>query len=92
MALTVKHISAITELILTEPTLSEAAAKWRKRFPDVRLMRINASELRHENPALEFGGRRVYFAISTGACVSITAQACEANMLIFSEDQIYDEE
>ncbi|MEM5440244.1 hypothetical protein [Paraburkholderia diazotrophica] len=90
MALTVAQIHTITELVLYEPTLSEAAASWRKRYPDVRVIRISAVELLNEEPAVEFRGRRVYFATSTGVCVSVTAEASEADMLILAEDGAYD--
>ncbi|MPW24058.1 conserved hypothetical protein [Paraburkholderia piptadeniae] len=90
MALTADQIHAITELILNEPTLSEAAASWRKRYPNVRVIRISAGELYNEKPVLEFRGRRVYFATSTGVCVSVTAEASEADMLILAEEGAYD--
>ncbi|MEM5345595.1 hypothetical protein [Paraburkholderia azotifigens] len=90
MALTVEQIRVITELILTEPTLQEAAAKWRKRYPEVRVIRISAVELRNEKPFLEFRGRRVYLATSTGVCITVTTEATEADMLILAEEEICD--
>ncbi|SIT43630.1 conserved hypothetical protein [Paraburkholderia ribeironis] len=90
MALTADQINAITELILNEPTLPEAAASWRKRYPDVRVIRISAVELRNEKPVIEFRGRRVYLATSTGVCVSVTTEASEANMLIIAEEGVCD--
>ncbi|PRX18463.1 hypothetical protein B0G75_14310 [Paraburkholderia sp. BL18I3N2] len=90
MALTANQICVIAQLILNEPTLLEAAASWRKRYPDVRVMRIGAVELRNEKPVLEFRGRRVYLATSTGFCVSVTAQASEADMLIVAEEEACD--
>lgn len=86
MALAADQVKAINELIRTAPSLPEAAASWRSRYPDVRVMRISAAEMRDETPAVEFGGRRVYFASSGGLCVSVTAQASEADMVIFTED------
>ncbi|MGF6293171.1 hypothetical protein OKW50_008406 [Paraburkholderia youngii] len=90
MALTADQISTIAELILSEPTLPEAAATWRKSYPDVRVIRISAVELVNEKPLLQFRGRRVYLATSTGVCVSVTTDASEANMLILAEDGVYD--
>ncbi len=90
MALTADQIRTITELVLYEPTLSEAAASWRKHYPGVRVIRISAVELLNEEPAVEFRGRRVYFATSTGVCVSVTNEASEADMLILAQDGEYD--
>ncbi len=78
MALTADHVTVITELILTEPTLPEVAAKWRNCYPDVRVMLISELEMRYEKPVVEFAGRRVYFALATGVCISITAEQVEA--------------
>ena len=86
MALAAEQVDVMTELIRTSPTLHDAAASWRKRYPGVRVMRISAAEMRDETPAFGFGGRRVYFATSEGMCVCVTAQASEADMVIFTED------
>lgn len=86
MALATDQVNVITELIRTAATLPEAAASWRKRYPGVRVMRISAAEMRDETPAFEFGGRCVYFATSEGMCISVTTQASEADMVIFTED------
>jgi len=85
MSLTDEQLSAIAEVIRTAPTLPEAVACWRERYPGVRTMRLSADEMRDEAPALQSGGRRVYFALSDGMCVSITRHAGEAEMLIFTE-------
>ncbi|PXW23999.1 hypothetical protein [Paraburkholderia caballeronis] len=86
MALDTNQIRVIAEVIRTAPTLPDAAASWRARYPGVRAMRISAAEMRDETPALAFGARRVYFAMSDGVCVSVTREAGEADMLIFTED------
>ncbi|WP_454766037.1 hypothetical protein [Cupriavidus campinensis] len=85
MCLNDEQLSAIADVIRTAPTLSDAAARWRERYPDVRIIRLSAADMRDEIPALQFGGRQVYFAMSGGMCVSVTRQADEADMLIFTE-------
>lgn len=86
MALAAEQVEVIAELLRTAPTLPEAAAGWRRCYPDVRAMRISADDMRDETPALAFGARRVYFATSGGMCVSVTAHASEADIVIFTED------
>ncbi len=90
MSLTAEQMYTITELILAEPTLVEAAASWRKLYPEVRVIRVSAVELRDERPFLEFRGRRVYLANSAGVCITVTTEATEADMLILAEDDICD--
>ncbi|CAG9267874.1 hypothetical protein [Paraburkholderia unamae] len=85
MSLSEEQVRAIADAIRTAPTLPDAAARWRERFPGVRTMRISASEMHDETPALQFGERRVYYARLDGMCVSVTGQADEAEMLIFTE-------
>ncbi|MEM5317647.1 hypothetical protein [Paraburkholderia sp. JHI869] len=90
MGLTVEQIHAITELVCTEPTLQEAAVIWRKRYPDVRIIRITAVELSDEKPFLKFRGRRVYLATWTGFCINVTTEAAQADMLILAEEAFCD--
>lgn len=85
MVLAADQLEVVAELMRTAPTLPEAAASWRRCFPDVRVMCVDAVEMRDETPAFEFGRRRAYFASLRGACVSVTAHAREADMVIFTE-------
>jgi hypothetical protein len=85
MSLTREQVTTVADLIRTAPTLHDAAAWWRERYPAVRAMRIDAADMRDEKPALTAGARSVYFATSGGMCVSVTQRADEADMLIFSE-------
>lgn len=86
MALDTTQVQVIAEVLRTAPTLFDAAATWRERYPGVRTLRIGADEMGDETPALECGARRAYFARSDGMCVSVTREAGEANMVIFAED------
>ncbi|MFT0174808.1 hypothetical protein ACLKMY_38825 [Paraburkholderia mimosarum] len=90
MGLTVEQIHAISELVLTEPTLLEAAVTWRKRYPDVRVIRLTAAEISDEKPFIEFRGRRVYLATWTGVCIDVTTDAARADMLILAEEAFCD--
>ncbi|MEX3953431.1 hypothetical protein AB4Y45_44360 [Paraburkholderia sp. EG287A] len=85
-----EQIHAITELVCTEPTLQEAAVIWRKRYPDVRIIRITAVELSDEEPFLKFRGRRVYLATWTGFCINVTTEAAQADILILAEEAFCD--
>ncbi|WP_114812222.1 hypothetical protein [Paraburkholderia kururiensis] len=86
MALDTNQVQAIADVLRTAPTLFDAAASWRERYPAVRTLRVAAADMRDETPALECGTRRAYFAMSNGMCVSVTREAAEANMVIFAED------
>lgn len=90
MALDSDQVNAIAEVVRIAPSLPDAAASWRLRYPGVRAMRIGADEMREETPAFEFGSRRVYFAASDGLCVFVTRDANEADMLILTESETSD--
>jgi hypothetical protein len=86
MSLTAEQLGVAVDLIRTAPTLSDAAAQWRERYPEVRTMRVSATDMRDETAALQLGARSVYFAMTDGHCWSITQEREEADALILTED------
>ena len=89
MTLNAEQLRVAADLIGTAPTLREAAARWHERYPDVRTMRVSATEMRDETAALRLGTRSVYFVMSAGHCLSITQRPEEADALILTEDEAH---
>jgi hypothetical protein len=87
MALTSEHLRAACEVIGAAPSLCDAAAIWRARYPEVRAVLVDAMDMRDEIPALLLGARRVYLASSRGVCWHITQQPEEATALILTQEQ-----
>ncbi len=87
MALTGEHLRAASEMFGVAPSLRDAAALWRTRHPDVRVVLVDAMDMRDETPVLQLGGsRRLYLAATNGHCWSITRQPEEATALILTQD------
>lgn len=85
MALTGEQIEAATEVVGYAPTLRDAAALWRARYPEVRAMVVDETDMREETPALRLGHRSVYLAASDGHCWHVTQSADEASALILTQ-------
>lgn len=86
MALTLEHLKAASEVVGWAPSLRDAAAIWRSRFPDVRAVLVDAMDMREEVPALLLGARKIYLVASSGHCWHITQQPEEATALILTQD------
>lgn len=88
MALSSEQLRVAGELIEAAASLHEAAALWRARYPAVRLVLVDAAELRDEVPALQLAGqRRLYLAASNGHCWQLTTQPEQASALILTQDE-----
>ena len=86
MAITSDYLRSAGEVIGAASTLRDAAAIWRARDPDMRVVLVDAMDMRDETPALLLGARRVYLATSDGHCWSITEQPEAATALILTQD------
>ena len=86
MAMTADYLRSACEVIGAAPTLRDAAAIWRARDPAIRVVLVDAMDMRDETPALLLGTRRVYLATSNGHCWSVTEQAAEATALILTQE------
>lgn len=85
MSLSPEQLRYASELVGAASTLRDAAAIWRAHHPQVRVLLVDALDMRDEVPALQMGKRRVYYSASNGHCWRITGDAQEASTLIFSE-------
>ncbi|MDO9199133.1 hypothetical protein [Rhodoferax sp.] len=86
MVMTADYLRNAGEVIGAASSLRDAAAIWRARHPDMRVVLVDAADMRDEIPALMLGSRRVYLATSSGLCMHITQQPEEATALILTQD------
>ncbi|MEO5658373.1 MAG: hypothetical protein ABIQ90_01065 [Polaromonas sp.] len=86
MAMTPDYLRSASEVIGAASSLRDAAALWRVRDPDMRIVLVDALDMRDETPALLLGKRRVYLATSNGHCWNITQQPEQATALILTQD------
>jgi hypothetical protein len=86
MLITPDYLRAAGEVIGAADTLRDAAASLRTRDPAMRVVVVDAMDMRGETPALSLGKRRVFLATTNGHCWSITDLAEEASALILAED------
>ena len=85
MAMTSEYLRGASEVIGAASSLRDAAALWRARDPAVRVVVVDAMDMRDETPALTLGQRRVYLASSDGHCWHITQQPEQATALILTQ-------
>lgn len=86
MTITPAYLRSAGEVIGAASSLRDAAALWRARDPAMRVVVVDAMDMRGETPALTLGKRRVFLATSNGHCWSITQQPADATALILTQD------
>ena len=86
MAMTTDYLRSAGEVIGGASSLRDAAAIWRARDPAMRVVLVDALDMRDETPALLLGKRRVYLATSNGHCWNVTQQPDQATALILTQD------
>ncbi|MFZ4624920.1 MAG: hypothetical protein ACOYNF_11870 [Rhodoferax sp.] len=86
MAITPDYLRDAAEVVAAASSIREAAATWRARDPAMRVVVVDALDMRDETPALTLGQRRIFLASSNGHCWSTTEQAAEATALILTQD------
>lgn len=86
MAITADYLRQASAVIGAASSLRDAAALWRARDPAMRVVVVDAMEMRDETPALLLGSRKVYLATSSGHCLSVTSEPAEATALILAQD------
>jgi hypothetical protein len=83
--ITSEYLRSASEVIFANAPLREVAAQWRARDPAMRVVVVDAMDLRDETPVLTVGMRRVYMASTNGHCWSVTDNADDATALILTE-------
>ena len=86
MAMTPDYLRTACDVIGTAPSLCDASSILRARDPALRVVLVDALDMRDETPTQWLGSRRVYLATSNGHCWSITQQPEEATALILTQD------
>ena len=86
MAITPEDLRAAGEVVTTAASVRDAAATWRSRDPAMRVVVVDAMDMRDETPALVLGDRRVFLATSNGHCWTTTQQPDEATALILTQN------
>ena len=86
MAITPDYLRSAAEVIGAASSLRDAAALWRARDPAMRVVVVDAMDMRDETAALTLGKRRIFLATTNGHCWSTTDLAEEASALILTED------
>ena len=80
--------STLTEaLVLADgaASLREAAAALRFRFAPLRVVVVDAFDMRAETPAASGEKRQLYFGASDGHCWTVTADGTQAAGLFIAE-------
>jgi hypothetical protein len=86
MLITPDYLHSAGEVIGAAASVRDAAATLRARDAAVRVVVVDAMDMRGETPALTLGKRRVFLATTNGHCWSTTDLAEEASALILTED------
>jgi hypothetical protein len=66
-------------------TVREAAAALRQRFGALRVVVVDAFDMRDETPAASGARRQLYFGASDGACWAVTGDAARATGLFIAD-------
>ena len=85
MAVSADYLLEASEVIGAAASLRDAVALWRVRDPAMRVVLVDAMDMRDETPALRLGTRSVYLVSTNGHCWSVTDKAAEATALILTE-------
>jgi acyl transferase domain-containing protein len=83
---TADYLRDASEVIGAAASLRDAAALWRARDPAMRVVLVDAMDMRDETPALRLGARNVYLASTNGHCWSVTDQPADATALILTQN------
>lgn len=92
MALTDEHIQGARTLLAKAASVRDAAAAWRTQHSAIRMVLVDAMDMRDETPALRLdaatgAARCVYMAATNGHCWHVTTQPDEATAFIVTEEQ-----
>lgn len=78
-------IAGALDLAESAATLREAAAALRSRFAPLRVVVVDADDMRGETPVAAGARRALYLGASDGHCWRVTAEAGEAAGLFLTD-------
>jgi hypothetical protein len=85
MSVSTEYLRDASEVIGAASSLRDAASLWRARDPSMRVVLVDARDMRDETPVLRLGSRSVYLASTNGHCWSVTDKVDDATALILCE-------
>lgn len=85
MAITPDYLREAGDVVTAASSVREAATVLRTQDPTMRVLVVDAIDMRDETPVLNLGARSVYLGASDGHCWRITEQPEEATALILTE-------
>jgi hypothetical protein len=83
---TTDYLREASDVIAAAASVREAATLWRARDPAMRVLVVDAMDMRDETPALRLGARSVYLASTNGHCWSVTDKPDDATALILTQE------
>jgi hypothetical protein len=86
MGISTEYLRDASVVIGAAASLRDAAALWRARDPAMRVVLVDALDMRDETPALRLGARSVYLASTNGHCWSVTDKPDDATALILTQE------
>jgi hypothetical protein len=78
-------LAPLVEMIEAAPTLREAAARLRTLLPNLKVLAMDAADLKDESPVASGATRALYLAASDGHCWRLTADPGEAAAIFVAE-------
>ena len=78
-------LAPLVELMEAAPTLRDAVARLRSLLPNLKVMPMEAADLKDETPVASGATRALFLAASDGHCWRLTHDPAEAAALFVAE-------
>jgi hypothetical protein len=78
-------LAPLVEMVEQAPTLADAVARLRSVLPNLKVMALDAADLKDEAPVAAGARRALYLAASDGHCWRMTADPGEAAAIFVAE-------
>lgn len=85
MAIDETDVSLAGELLGAAASTRDAIVALRSRFPGMRALMLDASDMRGEAPAVQAGRRALFLVASDGHCWAVTNRAADAAAFVLTE-------
>lgn len=85
MAINENDVSVAGELLGAAASTRDALLALRARFPGMRALMLDASDMRGESPAVQAGARSLFLVANDGHCWTVTRRAADAAAFVLTE-------
>jgi len=85
MPLNEQDVDRIAELAALAPSAREAVQSVRTAFPGVTVTRVDAMDMRGENPVRRLPGRDLFLVDARSHCWSVTADPAAATGVVIAD-------